>query len=148
MNKSGFTLIEVMLATALVGVTLGPIYILQGTVFDHVMRMAEEVQRMFIAYDYFLDIQKQKATGAQQKRFTKTIQDPKTELIYEIKELPRNSALKEGFEHLYIEKVTSKWSILGTSYDDTLVNVVFEPPKEKKEQEEKEQPPKPAGGKP
>ncbi len=167
-GKPGFTLIEVMLATALVGVALGPIYMLQNTVFDRVMRMAESVQRMFVAYDFFLDTQKQKAAGAQQKRFTKKIPDPKTELIYEIKELPRGSVLKTEFDHLYIEKVTWNWSILGTSYDDVLVNIVFEPPKEKKEKEEKEpatkdkdkakdknkqeptskQPPKPAGGKP
>ncbi len=139
-GKLGFTLIEVMLASALVGIVLGPIYFLQGTTFNRVMRISQAVERMFLAYDYFLDIQKQKATGAQQKRFTKTVQDPKTDLIYEIKELPGNSVLKTDFDHLYSEKVTWKWSLLGTSYDDVLVNIVFEPPKKKKEPEEKEQP--------
>ncbi len=139
-DKPGFTLIEVMLATALVGIALGPIYYLQGTIFNRVLRMTQVVERMFIAYDYFLDMHKQKASGAQQKRLAKKVADPATELTYEIKELASNSVLKTEFNHLYIEKVTWKWSLLGVSYDDVLVNIVFEPPKEKKEQEEKEQP--------
>lgn len=141
-NKSGFTLIEVLLATALVGIALGPIYFLQNTMFNRVMRKAEEIERMFIAYDFFLSQPKKEPSAKiEPKKVSKTVDHPKTQLTYEIKDVPKDSVLYKDFEHLYIEKVSWTWSVLGTSYNDVFVHIVFEPPskKEAQEPEQKEQ---------
>jgi len=141
-NKSGFTLIEVLLATALVGIALGPIYFLQNTMFNRVMRKAEEIERMFIAYDFFLgQPKKDPSAKIEPKKVSKTVDHPKTQLTYEIKDVPKDSALYKDFEHLYIEKVSWAWSVLGTSYNDVFVRIIFDQPskKEEKEPEQKEQ---------
>lgn len=138
-NSSGFTLIEVLLSIALVAIVLGPIYILQHTIFNNTVRATDAVDRMFIAYSFLLDAQKQKAAGAQQKKITKTIADPKTELKYEIKELGGDSSLSKRFNHLYVEQVSYNWSTLGLPYSDAYALIVFEPPQEKEEGESKGQ---------
>ena len=68
-NKhAGFTLIEVLLAMAIVGIVLVPIYALQGQMMARIVKMASEVHRMFVAYDFFL-VAVPSERGAGQKNY-------------------------------------------------------------------------------
>lgn len=133
-NRSGFTLIEVLLAVAIMGIVLGPIYILQGAVFDRVIRAAGSVDRMLAAYDFFVDVKK-----GDEDHIKKTISDPHADLIYEKKEPSKGSVLAKEFNHIYIEKLSWHWKYKDTSYSDVLVDIAFIPPEEKEEPEEAKQ---------
>jgi prepilin-type N-terminal cleavage/methylation domain-containing protein len=135
-NRSGFTLIEVLLAVAIIGIVLGPIYILQGTVFDRVMRVAGSVDRMLFAYDFFVDVK-----NGDDDHVKETIKDPFTDLVYEKKEPQKSSVLAKEFNHIYIKKLSWHWKYQDTSYSDVLVDFAFIPPEEKKEPEETEKKP-------
>lgn len=135
-NRSGFTLIEVLLAVAIMGIVLGPIYILQGAVFDRVIRAAGSVDRMLAAYDFFVDVKK-----GDEDHIKKTISDPHADLIYEKKEPSKGSVLAKEFNHIYIEKLSWHWKYKDTSYSDVLVDIAFVPPEEKEEPEEAKQKP-------
>lgn len=130
-NKAGFTLIEVLLAVAIMGIVLGPIYILQGAVFDRVIRAAESVDRMLVAYDFFVDVKE-----GDEDVVKKTIDDPATDLVYEKKESSKESVLAKEFNHIYIEKLSWHWKYKDTSYSDLLVDIAFIPPEEKEEVEQ------------
>lgn len=133
-NKAGFTLIEVMLATLIVGVVLGPIYLLQGTVFKRVVRMADSVERMLITYDYFIDVQK-----GDEDVVSETVKDPQTEIKYERKQSSPGSALTKEFNHLLVDKISWHWNELDMPYSEAFVSIVFAPPEEKEEAPQQEE---------
>lgn len=122
-NEAGFTLIEVLLAVAIVGIVLGPIYILQSTVFERVVRVAGSVDRMLVAYDFFVDVK-----NGDDDIVKKNITDPQTDLVYEKKEPQKSSVLAKEFNHIYIEKLSWHWKYQDTSYSDVLVDIAFIPP--------------------
>jgi prepilin-type N-terminal cleavage/methylation domain-containing protein len=136
-KNNGFTLIEVLLAMALVGVVLTPIYSLQNSIFNQVLKMANAVDRMFVAYDFFLDVQNE-ADEKDQKKITRKIDDPSTELIYEIQDVSKDSVLQKDFNNLYIEKITWDWQDGNKKRSNQFINVLFEPPAPKKQEKEDE----------
>ncbi|MEX0848691.1 MAG: prepilin-type N-terminal cleavage/methylation domain-containing protein [Candidatus Dependentiae bacterium] len=147
-KSNGFTLIEVLLAMTLVGVVLTPIYSLQNTVFTRVLKMVNAVERMFVAYDFFLDeenvLRQNRKKKKEQKKITKKIDDPSTELIYEVQDVPKDSALQKNFNNLYIEKTTWDWQEGNKKRSDQFINILFEPPmpkKQEKKDEAKDKPP-------
>jgi prepilin-type N-terminal cleavage/methylation domain-containing protein len=125
-NKTGFTLIEMLLAVAIIGIVLGPLYILQGTVFDRVVRMAESVDRMLIAYDFFVEVK-----DDDEHVVKKAITDPLTDIVYEKKEPQKSSVLAKEFNHLFIKKISWSWKYKDTSYNDELIDISFIPPEQK-----------------
>ncbi len=127
-NRSGFTLIEVLLAVAIVGIVLGPIYILQSTVFERVVRSAGAVDRMLAAYDFFVDAQ-----NGDEDNVKETIRDPETDMTYAKKEPEKSSILAKEFNHIYIKKLSWHWKYQEMSYGDVLVYFAFIPPEEKQE---------------
>ena len=128
-KNSGFTLIEVLLAGALIGIALGPIYFMQGTVYDQVLRMIQRVERFFVGYDFLLDAQ-----ADEQERVNETLDNPKTELIYEASD-PKGALAKE-FNHLRLQKATWRWKVQQRAYEDTFVSFFFAPPEEKPQAEQ------------
>lgn len=130
-NKKGFTLIEVLLAVAIIGIVLGPIYILQGTVFDRVIRAAESVDRMLVAYDFFIYVK-----DGDEDMVKKNVSDPLTDLVYEKREPLKSSMLAKEFNHLFIKKVSWSWKYQDTPYSDALIDISFIPPEEKEESEQ------------
>jgi hypothetical protein len=119
------------LAVAIVGIVLGPIYILQGAVFDRVIRMAESVDRMLVAYDVFVDVK-----DGDENVIKKTVTDPLTDIVYEKKEPQKSSILAKEFNHLFIKKISWHWKYQDTSYGDVLMDIAFNPPEQKEEPEQ------------
>lgn len=139
-NKKAFTLIEVLIALAIVGIMFGPIYFAQGSIFRTIVKMSNAVSRMFVAYNFFVTVE------PDQKDITKEIDDPKTKITYEAKELPKESTLAQHFNHLTYEKCTWSWTVLGAADRNSFVSLHFKPPKKKeaKEPEQAKTPQQPA----
>lgn len=129
-KNNGFTLIEVLLATAIVAIVLTPIFSLQSSTLERIKKMAESVQRMFVAYDFFLDTQKDDS-DQDKKQVTKKHEDPLMDLTYEIIDVPKGSKLSKEFNNLYIEKATWQWKETSGKKIETFLNVLFEPPEPK-----------------
>lgn len=127
-KHSGFTLIEVLLAGALVGIALGPIYLMQGNVYDQVLRMAQRVERFFIGYDFLLEAQ-----SGDEESIKETEDDPRTELSFELMDPP--SDIAKQFNHLRMEKAQWRWRLQKRTYQDVFISFVFDMPEQKAEQE-------------
>ncbi len=136
-KNNGFTLIEVLMATAMVGIVLTPIYSIQSSVMDRVFNMTQAVQRMFVAFDFFLEAQKDEDDD--KKKITKKSDDPVMDLTYEIVDMPKDSELHKSFNNLYIEKTTWQWQGGRGKKSNVFINILFEPPEPEKKKEEGKQ---------
>ncbi len=133
-KNNGFTLIEVLMATAMVGIVLTPIYSIQSSVMDRVFNMTQAVQRMFVAFDFFLEAQKDESDD--KKKVTKKSDDPVMDLAYEIVDIPKDSELHKSFNNLYIEKTTWQWQDRRRKRSNVFINILFEPPEPEKKKDE------------
>lgn len=126
-NKSGFTLIEAMLAVAIMGIILTPLFLLEGTVFQGVSRFAQIFRRYMFAKEYLYEMrreQKEDATSLTLERNTKDIQ-PATILRYTLGPVASQSSLKD-FKRLYKETVRA--SGMDRSVEPvTVVGFIFKP---------------------
>lgn len=130
-NKQAFTLIEVLIALAIIGIAFGPIYFAQGTIFKRIVNSVAAIERMFIAYDFFVDKQRDDQIG--DKRVTETVDNPKTDMAYQMTPMPKESVLSKTCNHLFVQKASWKWRDVNVSYQDTFVSIIFNPPPKKEQ---------------
>lgn len=126
-SKFGFTLIEVLLAMAIIGLILTPIFSIQLGVMRSNSRASEILARIFLGKQFLVDSEFQLKPEDQEKRVEKKIEKPLTTLIYELKRVPDNSALKK-FKNILIESVSMQWiDRQGKKRQERLVTFVFKP---------------------
>ena len=135
-NKLGFTLIEVLFSTAIVGVVLIPIYGLQGQVMERIVGAANSVQRMFAAFDFFLDAQDK--LGEDEKKIERKSEDPPMQMTFTVEDVSGKSTLGKMFNNLHIEKASWEWNVAGKKRSNEFITIVFEPPEPEPEKEEKD----------
>jgi prepilin-type N-terminal cleavage/methylation domain-containing protein len=143
--KHAFTLIEVLITMAIIGITFGPIYFAQGTIFKRIVNSVAAVERMFVAYDFFVDKQRDDEIG--DKRVIEKKDDPKTEMAYQMSPVAKESMLSKTCNHLFVQKASWKWQDLKMLHQDVFVSIIFNPPpkEEQKEQAQKGGPQVPGG---
>ena len=122
---------------AIIGITFGPIYFAQGTIFKRIVNSVAALERMFVAYDFFVDKQRDDEIG--DKRVTDHVDDPKTDMAYQMTSVAAESILSKTCNHLFVQKATWKWQDMNVSHEDTFVSIKFNPPP-KKEQEAQQKP--------
>lgn len=125
-NKDGFTLIEVLLALAIIGLVLGPIFASQTLISQSSRRVTNLFSQLFSAKKMLLE------TGttldpaqAIPVKIEKKINKPDTVLTYQLKKIPDNSALK-NFKNVFVESVS--WPTkTKTKKSQQLVTFVYRP---------------------
>jgi prepilin-type N-terminal cleavage/methylation domain-containing protein len=125
----GFTLIETLLAMALVALCLGPVVDLQSITARHVLESAQRLDRLFTAYDFFL-----LHTGGEDELVTKTNNDPEVTLRYEREPVYADSRLAKEFNHLFIEIVSWQWQGDRGTIHDRFACIQFMPPEKEQKQ--------------
>lgn len=131
----GFTLMEVLLAMAIMACVLSPIFITQGTLLQSVGKISRKMARIFSAKQYLYEtrfthqLQEQKDTPV--ITIEKKFDHPETLLTYEIVDVPKNSLFAE-FSDIYIERVKARWKEDNKSGQVTLVGFIFKPKPSKK----------------
>jgi hypothetical protein len=122
-SMHGFTIIETLLAMALVGLSLGPVIGLQSSTARRVIDRAERLDRMFTAYDFFLLY-----TGGDEEQANKTSTDPEVKLRYERTPARQESRLAKEFNHLFLEIVSWEWEGERGTIKDRFACIQFMPP--------------------
>lgn len=126
-SKSGFTLIEVLLAMAIIALVLTPIFAIQLAVMRGNAKASQALSRIFLAKQFLVENEFQLKPDEQEKRIEKKIERPATTLIYELKRVPENSALKK-FKNILIESVLMQWvDRQGKKHQERLVTLVHHP---------------------
>lgn len=132
--KHAFTLIEVLITLAIIGIAFGPIYFAQGSIFKRIVNSVAAIERMFIAYDFFVDKQRDEDVG--DKRVTEHVDNPKTDMAYQMTPVAKESVLGKTCNHLFVQKASWKWKDTNVEHQDIFVSIIFNPPPKKDEKEQ------------
>ena len=128
-NHDGFTLIEAMLAITIAALVLTPVFILQGTVLQSIMRLSHRIERLFLAQQFLYEARSIKPE-AREFSLDKKIEEPQTILKYTMTSVPKKSQLA-NVPGLRIERVTVKWQDQGIERQDRLISFVYKPEQKK-----------------
>lgn len=130
-NKAGFTLIEVLLALAIIGIVLTPIFLIQQLVLRRSSASAQQFSRIIQAKDFLIDQQFENMQETQEASVERKITNPPTSLIFSSKKIPENSALKK-FKHIMIDSVTMQWTgAQNKKRQEKLITFMFKPEESK-----------------
>lgn len=129
-KQPGFTLIEVLLALAIIGLVLTPIFLIQSAVLRRTSAGAQQFLRIIQAKDFLIDQQFENMQEAQAATAERKITNPPTTLSFSSKKIPDNSALKK-FKHIMIDSVTMQWTEQNKKRQEKLVTFSFKPEGEK-----------------
>ena len=123
-NNDAFSLIETLLAIAIVGLVLTPLFILQGSLLQSISRLSLQVHRIYAGETFLLEMQ----LDREQKK-EKKIDDPETTMIYE--RLPFRKGERDTFRDMYLERVVMNWYEDRSKRTESLVMLIFEPEQKK-----------------
>jgi hypothetical protein len=126
-NKSGFTLIEAMLAVVMIGMVLTPLFLLEGTVFQGVSRFAQIFRRYMFAKEYLYEMRRNQTDDTTSLTLEKNSKDarPATALRYTLGPVGTKSSLKD-FKRLYKETVVAS-GMDKSAVSATLITFVYKP---------------------
>jgi Tfp pilus assembly major pilin PilA len=129
-QRKGFALAEVVIALAITAMILTSLMMVQGKLFKRVMSSTFVIQRVYAIKNMFFLSRITQVEG-NAKRVRKVIADPEVEIIYETKEINKDSSLAR-FLGLQQEVSTGSWYEWGKKRSYSLFAYRFDPPKKEK----------------
>lgn len=132
-NNSGFTLIETLLALAIMAMVLTPIFITQGSMLYHVSRLMRHVERMVHGELYLQESIIAAAKETKDVHQEKDATQPSVHMVFDAKKVADDSPFKK-FPDLYAQRVTLSWQEDKVKRTDTLLTFLYKPEQPKKEE--------------
>jgi prepilin-type N-terminal cleavage/methylation domain-containing protein len=129
-NNHGFTLIEVLLAIAIVAMSMSTIFVLQMASMRSITRYSRLIERFIQAKNFFLESRAAISDTTRELVLEKMVKKPDLKLKYEIKGVSSDSPLKK-FRDIRTEMVTLQWYDGNRERKDTLVTFIFKPESKK-----------------
>lgn len=132
-NQAGFTLIEVMVATLIIGITLSGLLVTQQLIMNRVAQQHQRLERIPVVKDLFANPLNAEAI-LNHERIDRTIADPETQLSLEMVPAKDREILKD-FEGLYVLPATAQWDAPGGQERKLVIGTLLtyvEPEDEKK----------------
>jgi prepilin-type N-terminal cleavage/methylation domain-containing protein len=131
-HRSGFTLIEVVIAIALVGVMMTSIFALMNSSFRSTYDINSLVYRIFYIKNGFFDPEYQNSIQKDpSKIFDKRIEDPSVDITFSAKK-SKNKSIENSFKNVYRILSMGKWQALKF-YEESIVGFQYiAPPKKEK----------------
>jgi prepilin-type N-terminal cleavage/methylation domain-containing protein len=128
-NKYGFSLLETIIAMALIAGMATPLVIMQGTILRRVISDARHMERLFLMRNFLQEARQETPAGA--TTFEKTTEKSNTQLRYQLMSPQSDSSIhtKKG---MYIERVTATWRNFGKETQDTLISMKYIEPETQK----------------
>lgn len=124
---------EVLVAIAILGFMLVPLFNLLGSVLNGSTRYARQLERLKQAQLFLYDcVIAREKDSASKRILEKKATNPTTILKYELAELPSTSPVlkkKDVFRDIYKEKIEMRWEDGRQSRTDALILFIFKPEK-------------------
>jgi len=134
-NRNGFTLIEVLITLAIIGMVLTPLIIAQSTALRSITTLSRRMTRFIYAKNFLLEssfkLLFEKKEQEKEAKQVGELKDPPMKLTYELKQVSENSALAR-FKGLKIGTVFMRWQERTGPRTDKLIQVILKPDEEKK----------------
>lgn len=128
--SKGFSLLEAMLAVAIMGMVLAPLFLLEGTVFDGVTKITEQFRRYLFAHNFLYQVVREQSPKVRDYTLEQKKETPATTLQYRLKKVT-DGAFKNQ-KNLYRQEVLISSQDSKTP-KDSLVTYLFKPTEMKNE---------------
>lgn len=125
-SQAGFTLIEAVMAVAIIGMVLTPMFLLETNVFNAVVRKAEQFHRLLFAEHFMYTAQQQEPLEVTNYLLEKKEDKPLSMVRYTLKPIPNGSSLAKIKSLLCRQEVIAT-GIRPGSPQATLVGFVYKP---------------------
>lgn len=125
--KKGFTLLEVLIAIALIGIVVTPLFITQGNILQSTLRASHRLTNFFTMSLFLKENEHNSRTAVKApSNTTMQQQTPPLVITYEITDELPNEQLKQ-FPHIFLQKTDGIWRRGITTYKETIVSFLFKP---------------------
>lgn len=124
-NNAGFTLIEAMIAVAIMGMVLTPMFLLETNVFNAVARMAEQFERLLFAKHFFYTAQEKEPLETTNYTLEKKENRPLSMVRYTLKPVAKQSSLA-SMQRLYQQELIATGLMPG-SPEARFVHFIYKP---------------------
>ena len=124
-NRSGFTLIEVLIAVAIIGVAIMPIYNIQTTLLARVSKYTGAFVRTLYAKSFLNESQLSLQAGKELEK-EKKVPGPSMKLIFERGAVPSGSSVKK-FKNIVLDRVTVEWQEGKAKRKEQFVTFTYKP---------------------
>lgn len=132
-NKTGFTLVETMLAMVIVGIVLTPIFLLFGTIQQRMNKQNKQLYALLAGKQLLYEARQKQAPEAHEFTLDKKLEETGTELKYALKKsVDAKSSLLASLDGLHKEVVTIDWSEMGQKRHEKIIAYVYKQPEQKK----------------
>jgi prepilin-type N-terminal cleavage/methylation domain-containing protein len=124
-HNHGFTLIEAMIAIAIVGMTLTPMFILDTNVYNSVTTITQRFHRFLFAKNFIFEAEQKQPPQSVNYSTEKKEERPITMVRYTLKSIPEQSSLAK-IKQLYRQEVVAS----GPDKDSpsaSIVQFVYKP---------------------
>ncbi|HEX2978415.1 MAG TPA: prepilin-type N-terminal cleavage/methylation domain-containing protein [Candidatus Babeliales bacterium] len=133
-KRTGFSLIEVMLALFIVGSVLTSIFLLQQRITDSVTSYATSWQSIILMKKRMeqavFDRAKEGLYGPASKKSKETVGTPPVTITYELKK-PQKSSPLEKFPSIMIESLRAQWDEWYGKREEKMISFLYKPEQKK-----------------
>lgn len=118
--SAAFSLMEVILALAIVALMVTPLLLQQSTIFDEVTRISHRLDYIYQAEQFWYETRTKMPIGATSFTLEKTLPDS-TKMVFTRGKLEVKSAFAKQ-EHIVQDRVTISWQEFGQNRREQLVS--------------------------
>jgi prepilin-type N-terminal cleavage/methylation domain-containing protein len=122
---SGFTLIEPVMAVAIMGIVLAPMFLLETNVFTAMARSAERFHRLIFAKNFLYTAQQQEPIESSNYTLEKKEDRPLSMVRYSLQPISPQSSLG-GIKRLYRQEVVAS-GLQKDSPEARIVHFIYKP---------------------
>lgn len=122
-NNNGFTLVEVMIAVAIIGIVLTALASLEIALMRGTVKTSTRFDRLWHML-FFLNESRLKKV--EKDRLSKTVKDPEMTMTFERISMPKESSLADMTD-LFIERVQSSYKIKQGTIKNTIMTFKYKP---------------------
>ena len=131
-HKNGFTLIEVILALAITGVALTPMFMIHEMIMNRVNRSSNLFEYMLLCKNFLLNARQKQEPDAQTFSLEKAEIDFDATVTYSLEKGVDQKSSLASLSGLHKEMVTVSWTDQDVKKQDRLVTFVYKTPEQKK----------------
>ncbi len=124
-NKNGFSLIEAMIAIAIIGMILSPMFILETNVFNAVARIAEKFHRILLSKQFIFIASKEQPSEAKEFKLERKEEKPTSLMRYSFAAVDKKSSLAK-LQGIYRQEVITSGGD-ATSPEGRAIQFVYKP---------------------
>lgn len=131
-NKTGFTLVETMLAMVIVGIVLTPVFLLFGTIQQRMNKQNKQFYALLSGKQLLYEARQKQTPDAHEFTLDKKLEESGTTLKYVLQKSVDAKSSLASLDGLHKEVVTIDWPEMGQNRQEKIVAYVYKQPEQKK----------------